>query len=675
MAAPSVNSRKLKDSVAEYLQKNKLDKACETLELLVKAEPKDMPHRLKLGDTYRRLGETEKAIGSYEIAAKFFADEGLLIKAIAAIKIILEIDPKNQMAQRELGEMNRQRFGRPPADFAGAKLGKPAAPPAPAPLAAPRTAPLAPRTAPLDVDAGATALANRSSAFGGELELPAAGDDEPLDLDDGRPFRPAAENVASRPRGQPPRKRGAFELGAAVADPIEPEALEEAELVDDEDEHADPEAELVDDEDEHADPEAELVDEEEELEELPSEAIVEVPRQKTSPSKPSMPKPRAPVSAPPRAAPPARPPPPPREAIDDEDEPLDLGRRTPSIRADPPARPARSVAATGSSRPIADLLVSDTDEVELLSISSDRDLPPQMVRAYDAPPLNATVPLSLPPPPKVPLFDDLPQAAFVDLVNRLTYLQFRPPELIIREGDPGRSFFVIVEGKVRIFKEQKGSSEITLAYLSEGAFFGEMALLSGAPRTANVAAEEDTGLLEVTDAVLREVVEKYPQVAKSLKKFYRQRLLNNVMAISPLFKDFDMAERKSIVDRFKMRQFAQGEVLITEGTPSEGLFVVLHGAVNVEARDANNQRVALARLKEGEVFGEISLLTRKNATATVTALSNSIVLKLPRENFQELVVTHPQILELVSALSEKRLSATQAILQGQGPGVDGMAFV
>ena len=59
-----------------------------------------------------------------------------------------------------------------------------------------------------------------------------------------------------------------------------------------------------------------------------------------------------------------------------------------------------------------------------------------------------------------------------------------------------------------------------------------MALLSGAPRTANVAAEEETELLEVTDTVLRELVESYPAVATSLKNFYRQRLLNNVMTIS-----------------------------------------------------------------------------------------------------------------------------------------------
>jgi CRP-like cAMP-binding protein len=201
-----------------------------------------------------------------------------------------------------------------------------------------------------------------------------------------------------------------------------------------------------------------------------------------------------------------------------------------------------------------------------------------------------------------------------------------------------------------------------------------MALLSGAPRTANVVAEEDTEILEVTDVVLRDLAGHHPQVVNSLKNFYRQRLLNNVMAISPLFKDFDPAERKSIVEKFKMRQAAAGEILIVEGKNSDGLYVVLHGAVNV-ATKKDAQPVDLAKLKEGDIFGEMSLLTRKPATATVTAQGNSILLRLPRENFQELVLTHPQILELVSELTERRKGATEAILQGQGPGHDGMSFV
>jgi hypothetical protein len=54
---------------------------------------------------------------------------------------------------------------------------------------------------------------------------------------------------------------------------------------------------------------------------------------------------------------------------------------------------------------------------------------------------------------------------------------------------------------------------------------------------------------------------------------------------------------------------------------------------------------------------------------------NAILLRLPRESFQELVITHPQILALVSELTEQRRGAIEAILQGQGEGHDGMSFV
>jgi len=99
---PQLDVRKLKDEVAEFLKKQKFERAAEVLEQLVTAEPKDMSHRLKLGDAYRRMEQIQKAIGSYQHAAKFFADEGQLIKAIGAVKIILELDPRNADAQKQL---------------------------------------------------------------------------------------------------------------------------------------------------------------------------------------------------------------------------------------------------------------------------------------------------------------------------------------------------------------------------------------------------------------------------------------------------------------------------------------------------------------------------------------------------------------------------------------------
>ncbi|MFL5311377.1 MAG: cyclic nucleotide-binding domain-containing protein [Myxococcales bacterium] len=568
MAKDAIDARKLKDSAAEYLKRSKFEKAADVLEELVQAEPKDVQHRLRLGDCYRKLDQPQKSIAQYDAAGRHFADQGQLIKAIAAVKVILEIDPRNAEAQKQLAEMNERRLGKgaPPAGKAKA-LG---------------------RIAPVKIDGGAPAedgaalelpeqrqitrkvplSASRGAQRGAMIDRIETGDGDTLELDDApKSFSPG------------------YSQGALIPPP--PEA------------HS-------------GSPTARA-----EIEDLPDDAILE-------------PEPEDLAASP-------------------DDEQVLTGRLAPG-------------------RPIADLLSSDAEEeIELLSVSTDRAEEAQAEGRGDD--LEAAFGAIVPDaqaaprkvPARVPLFDDLPRDAFVELVNRLSYRRYAAGEQILEEGDPGRSFFVIVEGKVRIWKMLPGGDELQLATLEEGAFFGEMALLSGAPRTANVSADHDTELLEVSDAVLRHLAKNHPLVIKSLKNFYRQRLLSNVMAISPLFKDFDPLERRQLVEKFKLQKAAPGEMLIKEGAQSDGLYVVLHGSVDVAA-----QTIDLAHLTEGEIFGEMSLLTRQPATATVVSPGNSILLRLPRDQFQELVVTHPQILALVSELTEQRAAATRAALEQHG---------
>src|SRR5712691_1874690 len=114
-----LDTRKLKDSAAEFLKKSKFEKAAEILEQLAQGEPKEMQHRLRLGDCYRRLGQLDKSVLSYQAAARHFADQGQLIKAIGAIKVILEIDPRNRDALQQLAEMNELRLGKVTLETAG----------------------------------------------------------------------------------------------------------------------------------------------------------------------------------------------------------------------------------------------------------------------------------------------------------------------------------------------------------------------------------------------------------------------------------------------------------------------------------------------------------------------------------------------------------------------------
>src|SRR5258706_7156509 len=196
---PQVDVRKLKDEVTDFLKKSKWEKAADVLEQLVAAEPKDMQHRLKLGDTYRRMDQITKCIGSYQYAAKFFSDEGQLIKAIGAVKIILEIDPKNGDAQKQLQEMNERRFGKVTLESAGLK-------PKPGIGAGARA------TSAIELAAADHAAQSVGNAIQPEI---GGGDDEPLELDDGKPS-PPKKGAPPAPRGvatPPPPKPQSYELG------------------------------------------------------------------------------------------------------------------------------------------------------------------------------------------------------------------------------------------------------------------------------------------------------------------------------------------------------------------------------------------------------------------------------------------------------------------------------
>lgn len=92
---------------------------------------------------------------------------------------------------------------------------------------------------------------------------------------------------------------------------------------------------------------------------------------------------------------------------------------------------------------------------------------------------------------------------------------FAPSETLIRAGDEGSSMFVVHNGRVAVQVADK-SGPRTVAVLTEGNFFGEMALFTGEPRTANVVALEETEVLEIGHAAMKHIFETNPSLAESI---------------------------------------------------------------------------------------------------------------------------------------------------------------
>jgi small-conductance mechanosensitive channel len=92
---------------------------------------------------------------------------------------------------------------------------------------------------------------------------------------------------------------------------------------------------------------------------------------------------------------------------------------------------------------------------------------------------------------------------------------FAPGETLIRAGDEGSSMFVVHNGRVQVQVAESGKAR-PVAVLTEGNFFGEMALFTGEPRTASVVALEETEVLEIGHAAMKHLFETNPSLVESI---------------------------------------------------------------------------------------------------------------------------------------------------------------
>ncbi len=127
----------------------------------------------------------------------------------------------------------------------------------------------------------------------------------------------------------------------------------------------------------------------------------------------------------------------------------------------------------------------------------------------------------------VPLFADLTQEEFNEFTKRMVFHTVPAGQAIIKEGEKGASVFVVTRGGVKVSTTMDGK-RVDLAVLQPSDFFGEIAFLTGKPRTATVEASEESDILEVPENQLKELISARPRIREVMQKYYDQRVVNTI---------------------------------------------------------------------------------------------------------------------------------------------------
>ena len=107
--------------------------------------------------------------------------------------------------------------------------------------------------------------------------------------------------------------------------------------------------------------------------------------------------------------------------------------------------------------------------------------------------------------------------------------------------------------------------------------------------------------------------------------------------------------------------FAAGERIIEEGSAGDSFFIIDRGEVEV-VKSVGGAPRALARLMEGQFFGEMALLTGETRTATIVAATDADVFSLDKAGFQEILLTNPTIAEDISTILVERREALHHVV-------------
>lgn len=122
------------------------------------------------------------------------------------------------------------------------------------------------------------------------------------------------------------------------------------------------------------------------------------------------------------------------------------------------------------------------------------------------------------------LFASVAEDELLGIVRALKLQLVEPGEIIVAEGEAGEGLYIVASGAVKVFIRNPSGRNVPIARLGSGQYFGEIASLSGRPRTATVTAAARSELLELDAPALRELTTRHPALARRLEDVYVQRV-------------------------------------------------------------------------------------------------------------------------------------------------------
>lgn len=261
---------------------------------------------------------------------------------------------------------------------------------------------------------------------------------------------------------------------------------------------------------------------------------------------------------------------------------------------------------------------------------------------------------------------------------------FKKGEIIIKEGDVGKTLFYVTEGKAGVYVDYGKKNPFRLGFVESGEFFGEMAILEAYPRSATVVAERNVTAIEIPGDDMGAFFSENPDQIIELMKLLGNRIqtmasdyIESQVLLKQL-RDADEGKKKSLfskikkhmdtyqanknqldepskdnlkaeLDKYKndssgeLKTLRKGMFVFREGKDEKCMYILHNGKIGMYTNYRSKEEVMLSELEAVSFFGEMGIISDEPRNATAVVESNGATVEaISPEDLQTMINKCPQ---------------------------------
>ena len=231
----------------------------------------------------------------------------------------------------------------------------------------------------------------------------------------------------------------------------------------------------------------------------------------------------------------------------------------------------------------------------------------------------------------------LTQDQLVEVSRSIKPQIFQPNSAIIRQGEKGDKFYILLNGKADVYINTPGGSEIQVNQLKPGQYFGEMALLGGGVRRATVKASHEgpASVAALDEKEFNSLIDDSRSLREELMGLVERRnTYHHLQTLSSL----DENVLSAILKNTEPITYKDGHEIIKQGDVGDTFYLLLDGQVDILVKDEQGREVLVNQLSGGSYFGEMALMgnKRRNATVRVSQGGSAKLIELSVREFDQL---------------------------------------